>query len=186
MTATPDEMLGAAMAALQRGGAGAREVLDALPAPAYTTDTEGRISYFNQACIGFAGRSPKVGRDQWCVTWKLYTEDGAFLPHDQCPMAVAVRRKRAVRGTGAIAERPDGSRVAFMPYPTPLLNDAGEMIGALNLLIGAADPKQVDYLKAQALRCRQLAQSVDDPRTVHTLTLMADEYDEQVSALRRR
>ena len=183
MTATPEEMLGAAMAALQSGGTGADAVLDALPAPVYTTNNEGRITYFNQACVDFAGRTPRVGQDRWCVTWKLYTEDGAFLPHDQCPMAVAVRRKRAVRGASAIAERPNGSRLPFMPYPTPVLDEAGEMIGAVNLLIGVGDRKEVDYLKAQALRCRQLAQSIDDPRTVHTLTLMADEYDDQVLAL---
>ena len=62
-----------------------RAVLDRLPAPVYVTDRSGRITYFNPACVAFAGRRPEVGRDSWCVTWKLYTEQGAFLPHDECP-----------------------------------------------------------------------------------------------------
>lgn len=182
-TVTPDEMLNLAIAAARAGEAGTRDVLDRLPAPIYTTDLEGRITYFNQACTEFAGRTPELGRDSWCVTWKLYTEDGQFLPHDECPMAVAIKRKQAVRGVGAIAERPDGSRVKFLPYPTPLLDEAGEMIGAVNMLIDVTDRKQADYLRGQALRCRRLAQSVDDPRTTNTLKLMADEYEEQALAL---
>jgi len=33
--------------------------------------------------------------------------------------------RRPVRGEEAIAERPDGSRVAFVPYPTPLYDASG-------------------------------------------------------------
>lgn len=54
-------------------------MLQALPAAIYTTDAEGRITFFNQACIDFAGRTPKVG-EMWCVTWKLYLPDGTPLP----------------------------------------------------------------------------------------------------------
>ena len=52
-----------------------RDLLQALPAAIYTTDAEGRITFFNRACIDFAGRTPKIG-DMWCVTWKLFTPDG--------------------------------------------------------------------------------------------------------------
>jgi PAS domain S-box-containing protein len=176
---TPDEILDVAIAAARKGDAGMREVLDLLPAPIYTTDTEGRITYFNRACIAFAGRTPQVGRDSWCVTWKLYTEDGEYLPHDACPMAVAVKQKQAVRGVSAVAERPDGSRVSFIPYPTPLTDEAGEMIGAVNLFVDVTQARQAEYLVAQALRCRRLAASVGDQRTVTTLKAMAAEYEEQ-------
>ena len=40
-----------------------------------------------------------------------------------------------MRGEVAIAMRPDGSRKAFTPYPTPLFGDDGELIGAVNMLI---------------------------------------------------
>jgi hypothetical protein len=63
----------------------------------------------------FAGRTPAVGRDRWCVTWKPYTDEGEFLPHDECPMAVAIKTKFAVRGVTAVAERPDGTRVNSGP-----------------------------------------------------------------------
>src|SRR4051794_12279007 len=87
------------------------EVLDELVAPIYLTDAEGTLTYFNNACVNFAGRTPRVGTDKWCVSWKIYTTDGEYLPHDACPMAVAMREQRSVRGVEAIAERPDGTRI---------------------------------------------------------------------------
>ena len=78
-----------------------RESADALetairdmPAPIYVTDANGWIIGFNPACIDFAGRTPVAGTDRWCVTWRLYSEDGTPLPHDDCPMAVAINERR--------------------------------------------------------------------------------------------
>src|SRR5438045_3299690 len=92
------------------------EVLDELAVPIYSTDSEGTLTYFNDACVDLAGRTPRVGSDKWCVTWKIYTTDGEFLPHDACPMAVAIRERRSIRGVEAIAERPDRTRINFRPY----------------------------------------------------------------------
>ena len=66
-----------------------RDLLQALPAAIYTTDAKGRLTFFNCACIEFAGRTPKIG-DMWCVTWKLFSPDGTPLPHEECPMAIAL------------------------------------------------------------------------------------------------
>ena len=76
---------------------GAREqyylhMLDALPVAIYTTDADGKITYYNQAAADFAGRRPILGSDEWCVTWRLFRPDGTPLAHNECPMAVALRR----------------------------------------------------------------------------------------------
>src|SRR6186713_2179344 len=120
------------------------EVLDELAAPIYSTDREGTLTYFNQACIRLAGRTPQVGTDKWCVTWKIYTTEGERLPHDACPMAVAIREKRAIRGVEAVAERPDGTRINFMPFPTPVFDDGGQLAGAVNLLLDITDRRGRD------------------------------------------
>lgn len=112
-----------------------RQLLDALPAAIYTTDAEGRITFYNAACVEFSGRRPELGTDEWCVSWRLYRPDGTPLPHDQCPMAVALKEGRAVRGAEAVAERPDGTRVPFIPYPTPLRDASGAVVGAVNMLV---------------------------------------------------
>ncbi|HEX8571853.1 MAG TPA: PAS domain-containing protein [Allosphingosinicella sp.] len=121
-----------------------REILDALPAALYTTDAQGRITYYNEAAVDMSGRRPVLGDDKWCVTWKLFRPDGAPLAHEDCPMAVALNEQRPVRGAEAVAERPDGSRVPFIPYPTPLFDSAGEMVGAVNVLVDIGHRKEAE------------------------------------------
>ena len=183
--ATPVDILYAALEIVRNGEDPLFAALDALPAAIYVTDADGLITHYNRACLHFSGRVPTPGRDRWCVTWKLYGDDGAPLPHDQCPMAVALREKRPVRGVTAVAERPDGTRVSFMPYPTPLLDADGNLTGAVNMLIDIADRSQSDFLDAQAARCRRLANAIGDRQTASTLGLMAAEYDEQARKARR-
>lgn len=121
-----------------------RELLEALPAAIYTTDAEGRITFFNQAAVELAGSTPELGSDKWCVTWRLFEPDGTAMPHDRCPMAVALKDGRAVRGAEAVAERPDGSRVPFIPYPTPLYDASGTMVGAVNMLVDISERKEAE------------------------------------------
>lgn len=120
-----------------------RDLLEALPAAVYTTDAAGRITFYNKAAVEMAGRTPLAG-EEWCVTWRLYTPDGTPLPHHECPMAVALKEDRPVRGAEAVAERPDGTRVPFIPYPTPLHDANGKLIGAINMLVDITDRKQAE------------------------------------------
>src|SRR3546814_9491081 len=50
-------------------------------------------------------------------------------------MAVALKEQRPVTGEEAMAERPDGSRVRFAAYPTPLFDAEGQLSGAVNMLL---------------------------------------------------
>jgi hypothetical protein len=95
----------------------------------------GIITYYNQACVPIAGRRPRLGRDRWCVTWKLYREHRQYLPHDECSMAIAIKEKRTVRGVNPMARRPDGSQFSFQPYPTPLLDKVGNIACAINMFV---------------------------------------------------
>ena len=174
-----------AVDAVQRDPGGFHQALDRIPAALYVADAEGTVTYFNTACVTLAGRTPEVGRDKWCVTWRIYTPDGEFLPHDQCPMAVAIREKRAVRNIEAVAERPDGSRVHFIPFPTPLFDEAGRFAGAVNLLLDVTEQRKPEFLQDQAQQCRQLAAACTTHDLAETLQLMAAKYDEQSLKLTR-
>jgi PAS domain-containing protein len=151
--------------------------LDDLPTALYMTDREGVITWYNRACVDFAGRRPVANQDRWCVTWKLMTNDGAPLPHDQCPMAAAIKEQRSIRGVTAIAERPDGRRVAFQPYPTPLFDASGAFTGAVNLLVDITAARRRDEFLAHAQRCRRLSRTINDPETIANLQRMAEEYE---------
>jgi len=121
-----------------------RELTDTLPVAVYTTDVAGRITHFNEAAASLWGRRPVLGEDKWCGSWQLYWTDGTPLPHDQCPMALALKEDRPVRGLEAVALRPDGSRVFFAPYPTPLHDNDGELVGAVNVLVDITERKAAE------------------------------------------
>jgi PAS domain S-box-containing protein len=185
MSMTAEVMLERALSAVLAGNQALRDALDELPAAMYVTDADGVITYFNPACLDFTGRRPEVGEDRWCVTWRLYTNAGEFLPHDECPMAVAINTRRPVRGVTAVAERPDGTRVIFRPYPTPIFDKDGGFAGAVNLLEDVTDEVRAEDLMAQARRCRRLANSVADEMATDTLNRMAEEYETKAAELRR-
>jgi len=136
-----------------------RKVLDELPAAIYATDAKGRITYFNEAAAALWGCRPELGKSEWCGSWKLYWPDGRPLPHGQCPMALALKEERPIRGMEAIAERPDGSRVPFIPYPTPLYGESGRLIGAVNMLVDVSDLKRAEM---SAFRLASIVESCDD------------------------
>jgi len=117
------------------------QLIQALPAAIYTTDAAGRITFYNEAAARLWGCRPELGKAEFCGSWKLYWPDGRAMRHDECPMAVALRTGRPVRGLEAVAERPDGTRVPFIPYPTPLFDRAGRLVGAINMLVDITDHK---------------------------------------------
>lgn len=119
-----------------------QQILDALPAAVYTTDADGKVTYFNAAAEQLAGRTPALGIDEWCVTWRLRDADGNPLKHEHCPMAVALKEKRPVRGVLAFAEKPDGTLVPFAPYPTPIYNEVGALTGAVNMLVDLTEQRK--------------------------------------------
>lgn len=178
-----DQMLEQALSVALSGEQALRDALDELPAAIYLTDVDGVVTYFNPACVDFTGRRPEVGKDRWCVTWRLYTNAGEFLPHEDCPMAVAINSRSPIRGVTAVAERPDGTRVVFRPWPTPIFDAQGAFAGAVNVLEDVTDEVRAADLLAQASRCRRLAQNVLDERAADTLLRLASEYEAKAAGL---
>ncbi len=123
----------------------AQELLEALPVAIYTTDLDGRITFYNQAAAILWGRQSDLGNDQWCGSWKLRWPDGRPMEHAEYPMATAIREQRSVRGLEAVAERPDGSLVPFMAFATPLMDASGAMVGAVNMLVDLSERHRVQH-----------------------------------------
>jgi PAS domain S-box-containing protein len=130
-----------------REGARVNALLMALPVATYTTDAQGRITFYNQAAAKLWGRHPQLDMDTWCGSWRLYGQDGRLMPHEECPMAIALKEDRAVQGE-AWAERPDGSRVPFLAYPSPLHDASGSLTGAVNMLVDITERKHAEEQRA--------------------------------------
>src|ERR1700738_5272937 len=142
------------------------ELLDALPVAVYMTDAEGHITYYNEAAVELWGDRRQLGSSQWCGSWRIYWPTGRPLPHDESPMAVTLKPGQPVRGVEAIAERPDGTRVNFLPYPTPLRDASGRLTGAINLLM---DLTERHANEAQAARLAAIVATSDDAIVSKTL-----------------
>ena len=142
------------------------DLLDALPVAVYTTDADGRITYYNEAAAELWGHRPQLGSSKWCGSWKIFWPDGRPLPHDECPMAVTLKTGEPVRGVEAIAERPDGTRVNFLPYPTPVRDASGRLTGAINLLMDITERHASDV---QASRLAAIVATSDDAIVSKTL-----------------
>jgi len=123
--------------------------MQALPVAVYTTDRQGRISFFNEAAAELWGHRPRLGEDLWCGSWKLRHLDGRTMPHDECPMAIALREEREVRWGRAIAERPNGELIPFSAHPVLLRDEAGKIIGAINTLLDLRTQTQADEARTR-------------------------------------
>lgn len=142
------------------------ELLKALPVAVYATDRDGRITFYNQAAAELWGHSPKLGTAQWCGSWRLFWPGGEPLAHDQCPMAIMLKEGRAMPGVEAVAERPDGSRVHFAAYPRLLRDEAGQVTGAVNVLVNVAERRDTEL---ESARLAAIVASSDDAIISKTL-----------------
>jgi PAS domain S-box-containing protein len=129
------------------------DLLEFLPAAVYMTDAEGHLTFYNQAAADLWGYRPQIGTAQWCGSWRLYWPDGRPMAHEECPMAIALKQGRPIRGTEAIAQRPDGTQIRFAPYPTPLTDASGRITGAINLLVDITEQNrnELEHAKLGAI-----------------------------------
>jgi PAS domain S-box-containing protein len=121
-----------------------RELLGALPAAIYVTDAAGRVTYCNEAAINLWGAIPKLGEDKWSSFSRFYHANGTPMALEDCPTDIALTQGRAVWGCEAILERTDGSRTPIIPYPKPLRDGNGSIVGTVNMTIDISEHKKTE------------------------------------------
>src|SRR5262249_735228 len=109
-----------AEAALQESERVFRELLGALPAAIYVTDTAGPITYCNEGAVNLGGARPSVGEDRWSDFSRLYHQNGTPMTSEDSPTEMALAQGRVAPSCEAMLERADGSLLPIIHYPTPL------------------------------------------------------------------
>ena len=94
-----------------------------------------------------------------------------------------------------MAERPDGSFVPFMPYPTPLHDADGNLIGAINMLVDITERKRsesaqralIDELNHRVKNTLATVQSLAVQTVRHSGSLkeFAPQYEKRLLGLAR-
>ena len=110
----------------------------------YSCDASGVIQYYNNRAAELWGRRPLVGDtdERFCGSFALYRADGRFMPHEHCPMAEVLSGKApGVFDAEVHIQRPDGSRVVVIVNIAPMIDDGGDIVGAINSFYDVNDLK---------------------------------------------
>jgi len=143
-------------AEFHRGELHFRQLLEKLPAGAYTCDCNGLITYYNQSAVQLWGREPKLNdpADRFCGSFRLFSADGLPIRHDQCWMALALQTNGEYNGQEIIVQRPDGQRLTVLAYANPIRDQSGRLLGAVNVLVDISDRKKAEQSLRQADRAK--------------------------------
>jgi two-component system CheB/CheR fusion protein len=142
---------------LRKTGDHFRHLVKELPAAVHSCDTQGRITFYNNAAIKIWGREPEPGKDLWTGAFKMFKSDGTPLPLENSPVAMAVRNGRAVHGEEIIIERPDGTRSIVLAYPQPEFSFSGEITGAINMAFDITGQKRIETELTEAIEFAEMA-----------------------------
>ena len=140
-----------------------RDLIQNLPEAIYSCDKAGYIQMYNKAAVKLWGREPNIGKDLWNGLGRAFGTDGSALSIEECPMAIALKEKRPVTGKELLIQRDDGSFRHVLPSPVPIFNSAGELTGAVNMIIDITDKKKKELLiqKTEELYGNMFEQATD-------------------------
>lgn len=135
---------------LSDGHAGLTQLLETLPAAAYTCDAEGLITYFNERAAQLWGRAPALNdpTDRFCGSFRLFTVTGEPIRHEECWMALALRDGKSDEGHEIVIERPDGSRWTAVAHVNPIHDDRGKVVGAVNVLVDISERRRAELTRS--------------------------------------
>lgn len=168
-----------ALKAAAGDGSAFHRLLEALPAGAYTCDADGLITYYNQRAVDLWGRAPTLNDsgDRYCGSFKLFAKDGTPISHDQCWMALALRERKEYNGQEIIVERPDGVRATTLAHANPFIDSAGNLLGAVNVLVDITARKRTEEALREAhdqLAEKVIARTVELTELSHHLFQVAE------------
>jgi len=131
-------------------------LLDKLPAAAYTCDVEGLITYYNKQALDLWGRAPKLRDplDRFCGSFRLHSVDGELIAHDKCWMALALDTDRDYIGCEIVVERPDGEHRNVLAYASPIHDNSGALLGAVNVLFDISERRRAEEALKETDRAR--------------------------------
>src|SRR5690606_22871565 len=118
------------------------------PVAFYTCDATGNITFFNKAAEDLWGRTPVLGKELWCGSWKILYPDNSPMPLEICPMALTLQLGENFEGVEIKIQRPDLTYKTALVYPKRIFNEENELVGAHNTMVDITAQKEVETTQA--------------------------------------
>ena len=134
-------------AALRQSESRFRALFDRGPIAMYSCDASGKTLEYNRVAVALWGLEPKPGDtdERFRSSFKLYLPDGTLLSHTEAPMTKVLQGELSVvHDKQMIIERPDGSRITVVANIVPLINELGEITGAINCFYDITERSQLE------------------------------------------
>jgi PAS domain S-box-containing protein len=111
----------------------------------------GTITYYNSRAAALWGKAP-IGGDtdeRFASILRFFRADGTPISYLETPIAKVLSGGAPVRNHELVIERSDGSRITTLANVDPLIDDAGKMVGAINVFRDVTDWKIADQASRQ-------------------------------------
>ncbi len=161
-TPSTDPAVPTAIEALRKSEERFRILFELGPVAVYSCDVSGVIQEFNRRAVELWGREPKLGDtdERFCGSFKMIRADGSVMAHAECPMAEVLSGKiPEARDAEVLIERPDGSHVSVIVNIRPLIDQHGQVTGAINCFYDITERKRAEEATA---RLAAIVESSDD------------------------
>jgi len=125
-----------------------RELLEALPAAIYTTDAAGRVTFYIKPPSHWQAAGRSWGRIDGASA-------GASIGRTAPRWRMMNARWRSRCGKteqseeGGDCRAAGWARIPILPYPTPLHDESGKLVGAVNMLVEISDRKKAEQTLRQ-------------------------------------
>ena len=120
--------------ALRKSEESFRALFDWGPIAMYSCDRAGVIQEFNRGAVKLWQMEPQPGDtdEQFRGSFKTYLPDGTFIPYAQTLMSRILKSNASpIQDMEIVLERPDGSRITLVINVVPLLDNQGQVTGAI-------------------------------------------------------
>lgn len=112
-----------------------QSLIEDSPLAIYTSDQDGRLTYFNPAAVQLWGRAPVMGEDFWSGPWRIHFPDGRPMNLSDSPMAKALHQIARFENQEIVIERPDQTFKRLLVFAIPTFDDQGTFSGTQNTFV---------------------------------------------------
>jgi len=155
-----------------------KQMIDQLAEGVYFVDTTRRILYWNRAAERITGYAPGEMTGCCCETGKLEHIDAGLnrLCSGSCPLMRAIRTRKLVCERAFLRHR-DGHRLPVDIKVQPVFDDAGKVIGAVEIFSDASDRVRLETLNRQLQQQIRIDLLTGVPNRRAFLELARSEFD---------